>query len=242
MFLKRIIKDLIALVKPRPKGVSILMYHSIDNNEVFFTVKSEVFARQMAYLSENKYRVISLTKLMELLKSNKPLPDKTVVLTFDDGFKDFYRNAWPILKKYNFPVIVFLPVSFVGQQINNSASIPLKLMDWTEIRELYKTGLIEFGSHTLSHPKLETLEQGSLETEISQSKKIIEEQLQTPCLFFAAPKGGYDDRSLILIKKTGYTAAFNIKPGFINKEDDLFELKRNSINSKTSFIQFKSKI
>jgi len=226
----------------RRSGLSVLMYHSIANNEVFFTVKPEIFAKQMKYLKDKNYRVASLKKIIEILKSDNLLPSKTIALTFDDGFKGFYLNAWPILEKYQLPATVFLAVDFIGKTMNNSVNIPLEVMNWNQIRQLHKSGLVEFGSHTLSHPKLKELKPDLLMAEINKSKQIIEQQLQVPCDFFAAPKGGYDDISLKAIKKAGYIAAFGIKPGFINREDDLFALKRNSVNKYTTFIQFKAKL
>ena len=109
MFLKQSIKNLLATLSllKKKKGASVLMYHSVAENSVFFTVHPKIFAKQMKYLKENNYQVISLTDLITLLKNDQPLPNKTVALTFDDGFKDFFLNAWPVLAEYNFPATIF---------------------------------------------------------------------------------------------------------------------------------------
>src|SRR3989344_3122644 len=101
------------------RDASILMYHSIAENGVFFTVKPSEFERQMKYLSKNK-----------------KIPRKTVVLTFDDGYLDNYENAFPVLKKYNFPATIFVATGFVGGKKNNSSNEPLSMMTWEKMRSI----------------------------------------------------------------------------------------------------------
>ena len=238
MFLKIIIKDILAfisLIFPCQKGISVLMYHSIDNNGVFFTVKPEVFEKQMKYLKDKRYQVISLVKLIEILESDEPLPKKTVVITFDDGFEDNYINAFPILKKYGFLATIFLATGFIGQEINNSQNIPLRALNWKQIEEMHQSGLIDFESHTVNHQELD-------KREIIDSKRAIEEKLSKKCEFFAYPKGKYNENIIEILKKNGFKAARTTDNGKVNKGDNLFKLKRISVNSETSFIQFKASL
>jgi len=232
MFLKRIIKNFLALVMPRQKGISVLMYHSIGNNGIFFTVKPEEFARQMKYLKDNKYQVISLADLIESLKLNKPLPRKTVVITFDDGYKDNYANAWPVFKKYDFPATIFLATGLIGQEIVTSQG-PLPLLNWSQIEEMHQSRLIDFEPHTVYHKELN-------QSEITDSKRMIEQKLNKKCYFFAYPKGKYNQEIIKLLKDNEFKASLTIEKGLVKKGDDLFKLKRISVNSTTSFIQFKA--
>lgn len=242
MFLKRIIKDILALIVPRQKGIPVLMYHSIDKNDVFFTVKPCVFERQMSYLKDNNYQVIGLSDLVEFLEKGEELPQKAVVITFDDGFEDNYFNAFPVLKKYNFPATVFLATGLIGGEINNSQNIPLKMLNWRQIEEMHSSGLVDFQPHAVSHQRLDKFDKNKIKEEIIESRKIIEEKLDKKCLFFAYPKGKYNQDIIEILKENGFKAARTVDAGKVNKGDDLFKLKRVSINSTTSFIQFKANL
>lgn len=234
MFLKRLIKDLISFL-PKEKGIPVLMYHSIDNNEVFFTVKPEEFKRQMDYLKNNGYRVIKFSDLVNVLEFEREIPKKTVVLTFDDGYGDNCINAFPILKKYNFPATIFLITGLIGDKINNAQNITLKALNWEQIKEMHNSGLIDFEPHTVNHEKI-------TEKEIIDSKKEIEEKLNKKCYFFAYPKGKYDNNAMKILKENGFKAARTVKKGKVKKGDNLFKLKTISVNSTTSFRQFKSNL
>jgi len=238
MFLKRIIKNILAFISllfPCQKGVSVLMYHSIAHNNVFFTIKPEVFEKQINYLKDNNYNVIKFSDLINILKSDKELPKKTIVLTFDDGYQDNYTNAFPILKKYNFSATIFLITGLVNKEMNNSQNISLKIINWKQIQEMHQSGLIDFQPHTVNHQELD-------EEEIINSKKEIEGKLNKKCEFFAYPKGLYNDEIIDILKNNGFKASRTTENGKVKKGDDLFKLKRVSINSKTSFIQFKANL
>lgn len=219
----------------------VLMYHSIGDNPVFFTVKPKDFQRQMDKLFQEKYNVVSLSRLAEYI-GRKSIPAKTVVLTFDDGYEDNYFSALPVLKKYNFSAAVFLATGFAGEKIPNSADFPLKSLNWRQIREMHDSGLIDFQPHTVSHPKLSRVSFEEAEKEILQSKKCLEENLKKTCRFFAYPKGDYSRQTEDLLKKHGFSLALTIKEGLISPEDNPFVLNRNSIDSSVNLTQFRGKI
>lgn len=244
MFLKKIIKDGMAFLKyylPKRRYVSVLMYHSISNNNVFFTVQPIIFARQMKFLKEEGYNVISLAEMINVLNSDKPLPKKTIILTFDDGYEDNHFNAWPILKKYGFPATVFVAPKWQGEYLKNSQKTSLKIMNWAQMREM-RTNLIDFQPHGFTHEKLDKLSLDEIRTEIRESKRTIEEQLEKKCCFFSYPHGRYNQKIIQILKENNFKAGFTVNHGFIKKKDNLFTLSRNSINSTVSFIQFKSKL
>jgi len=244
MFLEKV-KDFVYFFinfLPRQEGVVILMYHSVADNDIFFTVKPKMFVKQIAYLKEHGYNVISLEKLVDCLNSGKKIPSKTVILTFDDGYQDNYNNVFPILKKYNFSATIFLATGLVGQEINNAQNIPLKMLNWSQIRRMHNSGLIGFQPHTVSHRKFNKITLDEIEKEIIDSKKIIEEKLNKKCAFFAYPRGLYGDEIIDILKNNEFKAARTVENGKVKRGDDLFKLKRISVNLATSFIQFKANL
>jgi peptidoglycan/xylan/chitin deacetylase (PgdA/CDA1 family) len=146
----------------------------------------------MKYLSDAGYDAITLREFVAMLKSETLLPVKTVVLTFDDGFRNFYTEAFPVLSEFNFRATVFLVTDFCGGHNDwsgNPKELPRsELLDWKEIRELDETG-IEFGSHTKTHPDLTRLSTNDMTTEMLDSKAKISYALGRDVSTFAYPYG-----------------------------------------------------
>jgi len=226
----------------KKKGAAILMYHSVGDNNVFFTVRPNEFRRQMDYLKNNQYRVISLAELVDALKSDKPLSKKTAVLTFDDGYKDNHYNVFPVLKEYNFPATIFLASGLVGKEISNSQGISLPILSWKEIEEMDKSGLIDFEPHTANHIRLDQVDVDQARREIIDSKKIIEQKLNKECRFFAYPGGRHNQEIVRILKNSGFESARGVTNGYIFKGDDLFFLKKVPVRLNTSLFLFKLKI
>ncbi|MFA6227914.1 MAG: polysaccharide deacetylase family protein [Patescibacteria group bacterium] len=217
----------------------ILMYHSIGENNVYFTVRAEEFSKQMDYLVKNNYNVVTLNNLIKLLKTGT-IPSKTVVLTFDDGYKDNYVNVYPILKKYNFSATIFLATGLIGQKIPNSSGEALAALSWKEIKEMNQGGLIDFQPHTVQHQKNYLNNETNIASEVSNSKREIEEGLLKTCQLFAYPSGKYNDSIIKVLKNLGFIAALTVSRGVVKSYDDLFRLKRNSIDSRISLNMFKT--
>ncbi len=234
------ILNLISLFFPN-SGASILMYHSIGENNIFSTVKPESFKKQMDYLKKRKYKVIFLADLISVLKNKKKTPQKTVTLTFDDGYEDFFLNAFPILKKYNFKATLFLTTSLIGKTVKKQNNF-MKMLNWKEIREMYYSGLIDFEPHTLTHLKLTKIPIEEAKREILESKEIIERKLKKSCRFFCYPYGDYNQEIIKILKENNFQAVVTIKPGLVKIGDNLFLLKRNSIDSTVEMSEFKGKL
>lgn len=187
-------------------GIPILMYHHIDippgdekNKKLW--VKIMKFNQQMAYLKKHGYSSITFKELMMHLQEGKRLPDDPVIITFDDGAESIYTNAFPILKKYGFKACIFL----IAEQST------LKI---DQLKEMQVYG-IEFGSHTKTHPNLLKISEDKIREEILDSKKILEESLDTKIIVFAYPygQGAYDERIKQTVKEGGYFFACGIKRG-----------------------------
>jgi len=249
MQIKRIIKNItyfclncFFFFKPYPAKGVILMYHSVAKNDLLFSVKPENFIQQMEYLRKRNFKIIALKELVEILEQKRPIPKKTVVLTFDDGYQDNYTNAFPILKKYNFPATIFLPTDFIGKSKGESERVVLNMLNWHQIKEMYQSGLIDFQPHSLTHQELSKIDLIKAEQEIRESKEIIEKELNKNCNFFAYPRGSFNQRIIDILKEVGFKAGLGINPGFVDKNTDLSKLSRQSINSQTSMIQFKVRL
>ncbi len=216
------------------KYVSILLYHSIDNNDVFLTLDPDIFAMQMKYLKDKNYNVISLSDLVHTLSIKKDIIKKTVVLTFDDGFLSHYKNVFPILQKYNYHATFFVSTGCLGSQMDNCENKPQPTLDWPELLKMNKSSLIDIEPHGVTHNELDNLNNKQVKKEANQSKKEIEERLNKKCDFFAYPRGKYNEKIIQILKEQGFKAAVIIEEGLINLGDDLFRLRRNTVDSSCS--------
>lgn len=202
----------------------ILMYHSIDytpDSENRMTISPAVFERQMKYLRDNRYNVISLERAVEYIEKRIRPPRKTVAITMDDGYENNYKYAYPILKRYSIPATIFVIVNMVGKE---------GFMDWDEIKDLSGSGLIGIGSHTMSHLWLTGLDDRTLWEELTNSRRILEERLGKEIEYLCYPMGGYNDHVKSAVKIAGYKAAFATKPTRFSPNYDVYEIKRVRIS------------
>ena len=209
---------------------------------MLFTVKPLNFDRQMAYLYKHRYNVISLADLIGRLRKREALPDRTVCLTFDDGFADNYFNVLPVLKKYNFPATIFLLTGYMGKELDNSQKFPIAIMSEAQAKEMANSGLIEFGSHTDTHSRLEAISNEDFTKELETSRIKIERITGNEWRFFAYPRGFFRKDIIGILKSRNIEAALTVQEGLIGKDDDVFLLKRNFINRETGLAQFYAKI
>lgn len=207
----------------------ILMYHYVNDEEPLKSklgISPKTFERQMRFLREHKYNILSLDELADLIKNKKKMPPKTVAITFDDGYLDNYTNVFPVLKKYRIPATIFVVVDRLGRRYGNDYYV-----DAAQLKEMLDSGLITIGSHSLSHPNLsEDLSEDELKKEIGQSKQTLEEMLAVPIKFFSYPFGGVSRKARDLVREFGYKAAVgtNFPKGY--PSDDIFALKRLRIS------------
>lgn len=208
--------------------VPVLTYHSIDASGSIVSVAPEVFRRQMSFLSEAGYNAISVNDLIASLIGKKPTSPKTVALTFDDGFQNFYTTAFPILEQCGFKATVFLVTDFCGKTndwADNPPQLPpSKLLSWREIKELNRCG-IEFGAHTRTHPYLTRISATEATREIVESKAMIEDSLGTAATSFAYPYGRFN-RSVRQIAEKTYQSACSTNLGKAEQTSDFFALER----------------
>ena len=232
--------------------VPILMYHSISDDReneghpyYHINTSPAVFAEQMRFISDNDYSVVDLKDLENCFDHNNELAAKCVVITFDDGYRDFYTKAFPILHEYNFPATVFLPTEFIGNKKKKLTG--KEHLTWSQVSELSDQG-ISFGSHTVTHPELISLRDEDLEYEIKQSKETIEEKLGKSIDTFSYPfKFPEDNKTFIinlrnLLQKHGYHTGVSTRIGTTSKGDDIYSMKRIPVNSDDDILFFKAKL
>jgi len=205
--------------------VSIIMYHKIDNNAEIskLSVSPKSFDRHISFLKRHNYNVVKLETMVELVKSGK-VPPKTIAITFDDGYEDNYIEAYPILRKYNIPATIFIVPNFIGKD---------GYLTWDQIIKMSNSGVISIGSHTMSHSYLPSFQGEKLNTEIIDSKKIIESRIKKPVLSFSYPLGAFNDLARDKVIESGYKIAVATNPGKDYPKHDLFAMKRVRI-SRTS--------
>jgi peptidoglycan/xylan/chitin deacetylase (PgdA/CDA1 family) len=208
--------------------VPILMYHAVKlavpaGSRLVVSVKS--FERQMRFLKNHHYNVVSLETIATLLKEKKKIPRNTIAITFDDGRKDDYKYAYPILKKYNLCATIFVIVNVIGRPQGDTLS-------WPEIKTMRDSGLIYFGSHTLDHRLLIDIKsKEEIKIQIFDSKKILEEKLGIPIDAFSYPAGGFTPQIKQFVKEAGYKLAVATNSGKNLPNNDIFALRRIKISS-----------
>lgn len=213
----------------------ILMYHSVNPDalpENRLAVSADTFSRQMEFLKEHRYNVLPLEALADLLKEKKKIPARTVAITFDDGYRDFYLYAFPVLRKYGLSAAMFIIVNEVGRPQGDRLSLE-------EIKEMQDSGLISFGSHCLGpEPLINLKSEEQVRKEIFDSKRQLEEKLGRKIALFSYPEGRFTPKIRQLVIDAGYKAAVATHPGKDYPDDDIFALKRLRIseNAKNPFV------
>ena len=147
---------------------------------------------------------------------SKP-PQKPIVLTFDDGYRDFYTDVFPILKKYNVKAVVFVVPNFLG--------LPNNLDTWM-LAEIAKSGLVEIGAHTMNHAYLSGLPLARVKFEVEESKKTLEKILGVKVVSFAYPYGAFDNKTIDVVKKAGFRSAVTEISGTFTLDVNRFFLYR----------------
>ena len=228
----------------------VLMYHMIsehlEKNKSKFNrlrVKPKEFEKQLIWLKKNQFKSFTLSELVSL----ENIPEKSVVITFDDGYEDNFTNAFPLLEKYDFKATIYIVLNrfennWATDKDLNEASNELnseKMLNNEQIRTMIKSGLIEIGSHTLDHVNLPKLNKEEKHKQLIQSKKQIEEIFDIKCTSFAYPFGFYDKDSVEIVKNSGYKNATTTVNSIFDKDKySNFEIPRIMVSGRQGLFAF----
>lgn len=212
--------------KAQTRRIPVIMYHDVvlkrDKNAVWFDTTVKELEEQFTFLEEHGYTPISLSDLHQHLLGLKEVPEKSIVLTFDDNYQGFYDNAYPLLRAKNYPSAMFVHTNFVGSK---SGSHPK--MSWETLKTLASEGLVTIGAHTQSHPEnLKDLPMYRQRQEIAESKRILEEHLGVKVPYLAYPVGSNDDETQQIAKDCGITMAFTMENGPVEESPNILALNR----------------
>jgi len=199
--------------------VPIITYHHVgipSGKWRLNTVSEKSFEYQMSFIKRHGFEVISFDDLVEGIKKGHQFARNTVVLQFDDGYEDNYKYALPVLKKYEFPAMVFLVSDKIGSP---------NFLTWDEVKEMEKYDFLA-GAHTRHHVYLPRADMPEAQDEIAGSKKVIESHLGHNIDYFCYPSGGFTEDIKRLVKEAGYKAAVTTNRGKDRFNVDLYELKR----------------
>jgi peptidoglycan/xylan/chitin deacetylase (PgdA/CDA1 family) len=233
------------LVKREKKQIPILMYHSIaqSTNPKFkqLAVPPASFAEQMAYLHRHSYTLINVTQLVRMLSDERfALPERPVVLTFDDGFADFFTHALPILKQFSFTATLYITTGYINSTsrwLRPEGETSRLMLTWDQIAEISASG-IECGAHTHSHPQLDILPLPDARNEIVKSKELLERHLGQEVTSFAYPFGYYTAAIRQQVRQAGYISACAVKFAINSETTDFYALKRLMITADTDIKSF----
>ena len=222
----------------------ILAYHSISRNRKdALSVSAIEFEKQLKWLKNKNYKVVTIEEAIRMKNQ------KSAVITFDDGYRDNYEIAFPILKKYGFNATIFIATDFIGTEKIyhwdkdkiglHGDEEDFKILNWDQILEMKRHG-ITFGSHSHSHKILTDIPLIETNEEIVTSKKIIEKKLNMKINIFCYPEGKLNDEIINLVGNAGYKLGV-VTPSLKGIPKTKFTIRRVGVYKKTTITQFKLK-
>ena len=203
-------------------GIITIMYHRFEENKYPSTnIKMVDFVKHLEMIKKNEIKFINPSNFEEELKNNKK--QRKVLITIDDGYESFYKNAWPILKKSQIPFILFVSTREVGKK---------GYMSWEDIRELDKFDFVEIGNHSHSHDYLIDFTNFDIKNDLKESISIFKKQLGKNSIFFSYPFGEYSTALKDIVIDLGFKYAFGQHSGVVDHTKNFFEMPRFPINEK----------
>ena len=228
----------------RKRRIPILMYHRVAKQQIpgfeSDTVTTRLFAAQMRWLAAAGYSTIGLDALIDSRINGTRLPNRSVVITFDDGYQDCIESAVPIMQSHRFTATFFLVAGLVGGRSSwllRTRGYDLPLFDWTAARQLVAEGFT-CGAHGMTHAHLTKLDTPACRLELAESKRVLEHHLGREVSNMAYPYGSYSEKVKELAREVGYRSACSIQFGLSAEEDDPFALHRVPVLGQDTFLDF----
>lgn len=210
-------------------NVPVLLYHHIQPHDIAVTkgqtalnVDVSWFDTHMEYIKRNGYTVISSEKLIDVLLNRSPLPEKPIVITLDDAYKDAFEYAYPILKKYNIYADIMVPTGLVG--LNDYVT-------WSDLAEMKASGLVGITNHTVSHFPVGYGEYDKVIYELQESTRNFKDNLKLDVAVFTYPYGSFNDLSISLLQQEGFKGAYSTIEGTMQCRSYIYTLHRSHIGN-----------
>lgn len=214
-------------------GIPILCYHSIaESKDNDLLLSPEKFKSQLKYLKDNEYTPITMDELYDFLKNNKPIPEKSVVITFDDGYRDNYTTAFPLLKEFNFKATVYVISNFLDNDLYMTKAQVKEMSDWG----------IDIESHTAKHEDLSKLTLDQQYETMKNSKDQLETTVGKKVDYIAYPFGKFNANTRNATEKAGYKLGFNLAGGLADRGDNTYNIDRLYVSNNYTLDQFITKL
>jgi peptidoglycan/xylan/chitin deacetylase (PgdA/CDA1 family) len=232
--------------------VPILMYHSIHERPppetASLAVSPGAFADQMGLLKDRGFTPLTFGALSLIMQSMRPgahdhggvqaMPEKPVVITFDDGYADFHRHALGVLDEFGFAATLFVTTGWLADAGADAAGRPLeRMLSWHQLHEAVEHG-VEIGGHSHSHPELDQLTDGRLRDELTRNKELLENRLGRVITTMAYPYGYSSARVRRAVRAAGYHSACAVGNDLAAGRHDVLAVPRLTVRSSTSLELF----
>ncbi|MFC8917230.1 polysaccharide deacetylase family protein [Streptomyces sp. NPDC057116] len=220
--------------------VPVLMYHAVGHRPARaaygLSVSPEAFTAQMALLGERGFTPVTTAGLGHAWRTGAPLPDRPVLITFDDGYEGVHRHALPVLAGHGFAATLFVSTGWLrGPYAGDGA--PDTMLDWDQVRELAAAGT-EIGGHSHTHPQLDQLGDERLRSEAVRCREIIAEQLGTAPVSFAYPYGYSSRRVREAVRRAGFAQALAVGNALARRAQGPYALRRVTVRRATDIERF----
>jgi len=221
---KEITKHLREISPTEQFRIPILLYHYVeyvkdkrDTIRQTLDIYPSTFEKQLQTLKQANYTFITAKDVADILDGKEDLPQRPVVLTFDDGYRDFYTDVFPLIKKYHVKVTAYIVPGLLGGP---------NYMDPSQVQEIARSGLVEVAAHTVHHAYLKNMSYAKAYQEIRDSKTMLEKLIHLPVVSFAYPYGAFDNQAVSIVKQTPFQTAVSTIPGIENSQETRYFLFR----------------
>jgi peptidoglycan/xylan/chitin deacetylase (PgdA/CDA1 family) len=202
----------------------IIMFHYVeyikDIGDLIrrkLNISPYIFEKELEELDNNNYTTYFVRDIPNIFEKKIEYASKSAVLSFDDGYEDFYSVVFPLLKKYQKKATVYIIVNYIGRK---------GFLNEEEINELISSGLVEIGCHTLNHAYLQNMSYDAAKKEIFECKEELSSRFKIKIETFAYPYGAFSKETVDIVKEASFSAAVSVIPGIYHTKDSLFYLYR----------------
>lgn len=204
--------------------IPIILYHYVENVRdkkdtirKSLSITPSIFRKQLETLKNAGYEFMTTAELSDVLDGRLKQPENPIIITFDDGYRDFYTDVFPVLNELKVKAVAYIVSDFIDKP---------NFMYQSQIREIAKSGLVEIGAHTVHHKLLKGLPRQLAFFEINKSKERLSQILGIPIVSFAYPYGAFDDQTVEIVKEVGFKTAVRTTPGIEASQNNRYKLYR----------------